>query len=169
MLRRTLAAVLLGGIALAGCTASGTSPDGTGTPSRADELWKQRTDFVGDNSRVIWLTRAAGFGPDGSYTISLQTATKPYGLSVTFDKGAKATEATEATEATDKPFDQTDFTSASTLLLGTVANLDAVHVKAPGHSFDLTAAQATKQLGYDVKTLGRDQQKLTAYVDALDD
>lgn len=163
MLRRTLAAVLLGGIALAGCTSPGTSPGGTGTPSRADELWKQRTDFVGDNSRVIWLTRAAGFGPDGSYTISLQTATKPYGLTVTFDKGANGT------EATDKPFDQTDFTSASTLLLGTVANLDAVHVKAPGHSFDLTAAQATKQLGYDVKTLGRDQQKLTAYVDALDD
>ncbi|MGO4597067.1 DUF4825 domain-containing protein [Terrabacter sp. 2RAF25] len=161
MFRRALAAVLLGGVALAGCTASGTSPDGTVTPSRADELWKQRTDFVGDNSRVIWLTRAAGFGPDGSYTISLQTATKPYGVTITFD--------TPTDKATDKPFDQTDFASPSTLLLGTIGNLDAVHVKAADRSFDLTAAQATKQLGYDVKTLGRDQKKLTAYVDTLAD
>ena len=40
---------------------------------------------------------------------------------------------------------------------------------APGRSFDLTAAQASPELGYDVQTLGQDPQKLTAYVDALDD
>lgn len=155
MRARAIAAALLGAIALAGC--STPAAGSAAAPDRAETLWKQRTDFVGDNSRVIWLTRAAGFGPDGSYTLSLQTAAEPYAVTITFDK------------LTDKPFDQTDFTSPSTLLLGTIGNLGAVHVEAPGHSFDLTAAQATKQLGYDVKTLGRDEQKLAAYVHILDD
>jgi hypothetical protein len=157
MFRRSIAAVLLGGIALAGCTSSDASSSGAAAPDRADQLWKQRTDFVGDNSRVIWLTRAAGFGPDGSYTISLQTAAKPYGLTITFD------------EDLPKPVDSIDFTSPSTLLLGTIGNLGTVHVEAPGRSFDLTSAQASTQLGYDVKRLGRDHEQLTAYVDALDD
>jgi hypothetical protein len=157
MLRRTIAAVLLGGIALAGCTSPDPSSPGTAAPGRAEQLWKQRTDFVGDNSKVIWLTRAAGFGPDGSYTISLQTAAEPYGLTITFD------------EDLPKPVDSIDFTSPATLLLGTIGNLGRVHVEAPGRSFDLTAAQATKQLGHDVKTLGRDKEQLTAYVDTLDD
>ncbi len=157
MLRRSIAAALLGGIALAGCSAPEASSSGAAAPGRADQLWEQRTDFVGDNSRVIWLTRAAGFGPDGSYTIALQTAAKPYGVTITFD------------EDLPKPVDTIDFTSPSTLLLGTIGNLGTVHVAAPGRSFDLTAAQASQHLGYDVKTLGQEQQKLTAYVDALDD
>jgi len=159
MVRRLITTLLLGGIALTGCTAgSGTQgPDGAVTPSRADTLWRERTEHVGDNSSVIWLTREAGFGPTGSYTISLQTASRPYGVTISFD------------QPLDKPFDDTDFASPSTLLLGTVANLDTVRVKAPGQDYSLTAAQASRQLGYDVKTLGRDQQTLTAYVATLDD
>jgi hypothetical protein len=162
MARRLTTTVLLGGLitatTLAGCTAySASFPERTVTPSRADELWRQRTEFVGDNSSVIWLTRAAGFGPTGSYTISLQTASKPYGVTISFD------------QPLSKPFEATDFAAPSTLLLGTVANLDLVRVEADGQSYALTSAEATKQLGYDVKSLGRDQQKLTAFVDTLDD
>ncbi|MFC3804805.1 hypothetical protein [Terrabacter sp. MAHUQ-38] len=40
---------------------------------------------------------------------------------------------------------------------------------AEGDTFTPTAGQATQRRRYDVKALGRDQQKLTAYVESLDD
>ncbi|GAB3887955.1 hypothetical protein [Terrabacter terrigena] len=118
MLGRTIAATLLTAFALTGCTETVRTAS---PPSRAEVLWKQRTEHVGENSRVIRLTREAGFAPAGTYTISLRTAARLYAVTIALE------------------------------------------------SYSLTAAQATVQLGYDVKTLGRDQQRLTAYVGTLDD
>lgn len=69
-------------------------------------------------------------------------------------------------ERFDKPFDRTDFSGLTTFLLGLVANLDQVSVTSSEHACSLTAAAASKDLGYDVKELGRDQIRLTAYLDA---
>lgn len=60
-----------------------------------------------------------------------------------------------------EPFDTGDFTTQARLLLGTIANLDRVAVTSRTDSFVLTSEEATKNLGFDVKELGRDEAKLT--------
>ncbi len=56
----------------------------------------------------------------------------------------------------------------ATLLLGTIANLDRVEVTSGTDRFALTFEQASATLGFDVKELGQEQAKLTAYSRSLD-
>lgn len=93
------------------------------------------------------LVDAAGFGPRGTYTLSLWTTRPPYAVTIDLPRPAK-------------PFEQTDFSAAATTLLVTVRNLDAVHVTSQGKTYTLTAKEATAALGRDVKTLGTDRQAL---------
>ena len=148
------AAVLLIGVALTGCGSS--TSERSDTSSEAQSLWSARSAYVGDNSRVIALVREVGLGSEGSYSIALQTAKPPYAMTVALTR-------------LDKPFDSTDFSGNATLLLGLVANLDKVSVTSGNHAYSLTAADASKELGYDVKELGRDQSKLAAYLDSSRD
>ena len=150
---RTAAGLLIG-VALTGCGTS--TSDTSDTSSTAQSLWSARSAYVGDNSRVAALVHEVGPGPEGSYSIVLQTAKPPYAMTV-------------ALAELDKPFDRTDFSGKATLLLGLVANLDKVSVTSGEHAYSLTAADASKELGYDVKDLGRDQGKLTAYLDSSRD
>ena len=119
-------------------------------------MWSARSAYVGDNSRVMALVREVGPGTEGSYSIVLQTAKPPYAMTVALTR-------------LDKPFDSTDFSGNATLLLGLVANLDKVSFTSGKHVYSLTAAGASKELGYDVKDLGRDQGKLSAYLDSSRD
>jgi hypothetical protein len=86
----------------------------------------------------------AGFGPAGTYSLSLQTQHSPYAMTVAFDH-------------LDKPFDTVDLSADATLMPGLVANLDTVSVTSDGHCYSLTASDASTVLGYDVKKLGREQ------------
>ena len=147
---RVAAGVLVIAVTLGGCATPGSAqPD---SPNRAQSLWSARTDFVGDNSRVAQLADPAGFGPAGTYSLSLQTQQSPYAMTVAFTH-------------LDKPFDAVDFSASSTLMLGLVANLDTVSVTSGDHFSSLTASDASTALGFDVKELGRDEAKLTAYLD----
>ena len=150
MSRRSAAIALLMVVALTGC---GGSPEEPHEPSRAQSLWSSRTPYIGDNSRVAALVREVSPAPEGSFSIGLQTAKPPYALTIEMER-------------LDKPFDRTDFSGQATLLLGLVANLDKVSVTSSEHAYSLTASAASKDLGYDVKELGRDQSRLTAYLDA---
>lgn len=153
-MRSHLAALaLLTLVALTGC---GGSPNDANVPSRAQALWSSRARYVGDSSRVAVLVREVGPAPEGSYRISLETAKPPYALTIELER-------------LHKPFDATDFREPATLLLGLVTNLDRVSVTSSGHAYSFTAASASKDLGYDVKELGRDQSRLTAYLDANSD
>ena len=160
--RSTLGALVLGAAALAGCTtpdpdAPSASPVATvGADAQAQALWAHRTAYVGDNSKVIALVGDAGFGPAGSYTLSLWTTRKPYAVTIALTDPAK-------------PFETTDFSAPATLLLGTVTNLDAVHVTAAGQTYSMTAGEASTALGHDVKTLGTDRAALDEYVRSLRD
>jgi hypothetical protein len=116
-------------------------------------LWSARTAYPGDNSHVAALVSAAGFGPEGTYSIALQTGAPPYGVTVVF-------------QTLDKPFADIDFSVNATLLLGLVGNLDQVSVTSGQRTYSLSAVGASHRLGYDVKVLGRDRSKLTAYLDA---
>ena len=91
-----------------------------------------------------------------AYTLSLWTTRPPYAVTIDLPQPAK-------------PFEQTDFSEAATILLGTVRNLDAVHVTSQGKTYSLTAREATATLGRDVKTLGADRQALTDYLRSHED
>ena len=95
-----------------------------------------------------------GFGPAGSYTLSLWTTRQPYAVTIAVTDPAK-------------PFEATDLSGPATLLLGTVTNLDAVHVTVQGRTYSLTAREATATLGHDVKTLGTDRAALDDYLRSL--
>ena len=146
--------VLVIGLLLGGCaTPNSERPDKS---ARAQSLWSARTDVVGDSSRVAALANQAGFGPAGTFSLSVQPQQPPYALTVTFDH-------------LDKPFDNVDFSGNSTLMLGLVANLDTVSVTSGDHSCTLTASDASTALGYDVKKLGRDEATLASYLDLARD
>ncbi len=157
-----LLVAMLGLTGLSACDASGGISVGAGSgasdgaAARASSLWANRTSFAGDDSKIIALVRGAGFGPAGTYTISLGTTTRPYAVTVHLEDAAK-------------PADTTDFTAPATLVLGTVGNLDEVHVVGGATDFSFTSAEATTAIGYDVKLLGRDESRLRQYVDGLAD
>lgn len=123
-------------------------------PHRTQTLWSARTDFVGDFSHGFALAGQAGFGRTGTYHLFLQTQQPPYAMIVDFNH-------------LDKPFDNADFSANATLMLGLIANLDKISVTSDDHSYSLTASNASKVLGYDVKELGRDRTKLAAYLDLV--
>ena len=123
----------------------------THPPDMAQTLWSARTEFVGDNPRVPALADEAGIGIAGDYTLALQTQQAPYAITVTYDD-------------LDKPFEDVDFSTNATLMLGLVANLDNVSVTSDEHSYSLTASDASTVLGFDVKDLGRDERRLAEYV-----
>jgi hypothetical protein len=149
-----VASLLAIGVVLAGCGTS-TSPS-NGQRSVADLLWTDRTPYVGDNSRVIALVAQLFPRSDFTYTVSVQTSARPYGVTVTITRSGK-------------PYDLMVFGEQTTLLLGLVGNLDTVTIASASssHSTTVTAASAGKTLGYDVKELGRDQRTLAAYLDAV--
>lgn len=149
-----LCLLLLASTVLAGC--GGGQPHDDAAARQVKALWADRTPYTGDNPKVVALAQDAAFGPTGSYTIALQTDTVPYSATVSFSQ-------------LEKPFDTIDFSSSATLLLGTVGNLGEVSVRFEGTSYTLTAGSASMKLGYDVKALGRDQQRLSGYVQSLQD
>lgn len=102
------------------------------------------------------LVRAVAPAPAGSYSIRLRTAKPPYALVIHMRRR-------------DKPFAHTDFSAQATLLLGLIGNLDRVAITSSDGSYVTTTAAASRELGYDVKELGRDQERLTTYLAALRD
>jgi len=162
MVRNVVGSLVLAAVALSGCTSSPGDAQGTGasatvgSDTQAQALWAHRTAYVGDNSKVISLVDDAGFGSTGSYALSLWTTSKPYAVTITVTDAAK-------------PFETIDFSAPATLLLGTVTNLDAVHITSGGKTYSLTAGQATATLGHDVKTLGTDRAALDRYLRSLAD
>ncbi len=151
--RRLLALALVVVASLTGCGGPSGEPEELGY---AQWLWAHRTAYTGDSSRVAALVRGVGPAPEGSYRIRLHTAKRPYALTIDVRR-------------LDKPFDSTDFDRQTTLLLGLVGNLDKVSVTSNGGSYSLTTASSSRELGYDVKELGRDQARLDAYLDADQD
>jgi hypothetical protein len=151
---RAATVVLVVAVTLTGCASlrAGESD----SPDRALALWSARTEFVGDNSRVADLVDRTGFGPAGTYSLSLQTQRSPYAITVAFDH-------------LDKAFDDIDFTMDASLMLGLVENLDQVSVTLGSHSYSLTADDASAELGYDVKALGHDKATLQMYLDLARD
>lgn len=122
--------------------------------SEADNLYRLRLEYLGDNSGVIALVQATGLEFAGDYTLELKTSEKPYGLKVIYSTG------------NDK-FEFTDFSQYSTELLGLIKNLDYVEITNGENTFRMTAEEASQTLGHDVKDFGTDPSKLEAYLKSL--
>src|SRR5690606_23517986 len=125
-------------------------PDPT---TRAESLWSARTPYVGDSSKIAALVKDAQPEPAGAYTIVLQTTSEPYGLTI------------EMKDADDLA-EPTALAHQATLLLGLVENLDEVTIASAEEAYTLTSAEASTDLGYDVKELGRERGRLTTYLGA---
>lgn len=158
---RLVRVVALGVVAttLGACSGSdGTDGDGprllatspTSTGQLAETLWVDRSEHVGDNSKVIALVADVGLTAPGRPTLELQTSTRPYGVTIRYADGVHV--------------DPAELTRPATLLLGTIGNLGRVRVEADGTTFTLSAADATRALGHDVKRLGQDRSALEAYL-----
>lgn len=139
-------------LALVGC---GGSSERSDAASLAESLWSARVPYAGDSSRVTALVDEIGFGAAG-HEVELRTAEPPYALTVSLQEPGG-------------PIDQTDVSGQATLLLGLVANLDEVSISAGQDRYTVTADAASRQLGHDVKDLGRDQPTLVRYLERTDD
>lgn len=122
--------------------------------NEAANLYKLRLDYVGDNSGVSRLVQATGLEFAGDYTLELKTSEKPYGLKLNYSR------------VNDK-FEIIDFSQYSTELLGLIKNLDYVEITDGKSTHRLTAAEASKALGHDVKEFGTDPSKLEDYLKSL--
>ena len=143
------AAVLLIGVALTGCSTSAT--ERSDASSQAQSLWSARSAYVGDSSRMTALVREVGLGPAGSYGIELQTAHAPYAMTVAFTK-LKAARRHRPQLERDPP-----------ARVGRQPRPGVGHLGSAGLLPDV--GRCLRKLGYDVKELGRDQRKLTAYLE----
>lgn len=152
MIRR-LTTIVAAGALVAGCS---PSPRTGAELTHSQALWDARTAYVGDNSRVAALVSLTGPFPQGSYTLSLETTSTPYGLTINVT-------------TPDKPCSDVSSEQAQRLLLGLVANLDRVTVRCEGETHTETVVEATRALGFDVKVLGRDRDRLAAYVEGAAD
>lgn len=122
----------------------------------AANLYKLRLDYLGDNSGVSRLVKETGLEFAGDYTLELKTTEQPYGLKVIYSN------------SNDK-FEIIDFSQYSTELLGLIKNLDYVEITNGKYTHKLTAAEASKTLGHDVKKFGTDPSKLEQYLKSLYD
>lgn len=145
-----VAASLTAVATLGGCGSAATNDKST---SEAKVLSSMRADYVGDNSRVAALVREVFPTSDFGYSLRLETAARPFTVTIRIDRSTK-------------PVQHLDFSQQATLLLGLIANVDAVTVVSADSHYALTTAVATKRLGYDVKELGRSQSRLQTYIDA---
>ena len=140
-------------LALAGCSSS-AAPE-SAVASRAADLFAARTAYLGDNNRVLLLVNKTSPVTAGDFTIELQTARPPLGLTVNIVR-------------LGKPFAPTDWSQPATLLLGLIANVEQVTFTAGRDTVTFTAASASTTAGFDVKQLGKDQKVLADYLGKTD-
>ncbi|MBR1780770.1 MAG: DUF4825 domain-containing protein [Oscillospiraceae bacterium] len=128
----------------------------------ASFLWKWYNPYVGDASaddNLVGLTLEYTAYDEKAFHLRLQTAEEPYGMTVVFDEPLYPRE--EKLQA------------IGCILLAQIGNLDHVTIEysdTQGQTqlYTLTAGEASKLLGVDVKTVGTDLLAVQAMLDQLD-
>lgn len=110
--------------------------------SQLENLWEDRTLYVGDNAKASQLAADAGFSAS---SIELQTENEPYGMTIYTDSSL-------------------DLERRCILLLGMIENLDHVKVVTDSQTYYLDVEQANAILRYDVKKLRVNKPMLEAYL-----
>lgn len=134
--------ILTMSLSIIGCTANNRSNE-----SEFDNYYKAKVQYVGNNSEVSVLINILGAGDYGDYTISLQTSTEPYGLTVIYK---------------DFEFKKDQPVTTSYLrikyayyALALVDNLSYIEIKSDLTDYRLDVEEATEFLGKDIKEFGK--------------
>lgn len=127
-------------------------------------LHENRTQHLGDNSRVVALVDATGPEAVGELTLELHTDHRPYGLVLDFSSVAPG--------VTDDVADDL-MTDRAVLLMATIDNVDEVHWQLPGRSGQgpggsLSRAEADALVGSPVAGMGTTAEELEDLVERLE-
>nr|WP_165983405.1 DUF4825 domain-containing protein [Macrococcus goetzii] len=116
-----------------------------------DSLWKHKTEYVGDNSKVINILSEAGAKDIGDYKIEIESDKKPYGLKVNYENV--------------KDMDPEQLEKLAAVTMGLVGNLERMQINADGKDYDYTIDEINKKFNMDVKDLSKDKQKLKSFLE----
>lgn len=159
-LRPICAWLVVCALVLAGCAAQAATPRAVAQASVTGldpaALVDARTPYVGDASAVLETMQATGMTM-GEYTISIQSAAEPYGLTVTLQSWPEDVDRDEAV------------TRRAALLIGLIENLGYVEWVGPGERAHrrLDVAGADELAGRDVKASTADESAVRDLLDAL--
>jgi hypothetical protein len=125
-----------------------------------DIIYSLASDYTGDNSAVMNLLNAIGFGKYGEYTIQLKTDAEPYGVIVKY-KGQVAQHDVLAADDAAVPY---DFQHECVMMLGMIGNLEYIEIKDADSNIVRYDTNVTKSLlMYDVKQMAEDKAVLESY------
>lgn len=161
-----LCLVVLGGVLLTGCQerqdSTNEQSSATGTVGYdAEALFKYKTPYVGDNSRVVNLISSLPFS-DLRGEVSLQTQSAPYGVTVDYDFSG-AEQDTRRVESV--------FRDNAVVMFALIDNVDTITFNARGAAqpaeYNYTRAEA--QAGYekDLREYSQDVSTLGALLKSL--
>ena len=125
-----------------------------------DIIYSLAADYTGDNSAVMNLLNAIGFGKYGEYTIQLKTDAEPYGVIVKY-KGQVEQHDVLAADDAAVPY---DFQRECVMMLGMIGNLEYIEIKDADSNIVRYDTNVTKSmLMYDVKQMAEDKAVLESY------
>ncbi|UTH15857.1 DUF4825 domain-containing protein [Macrococcus epidermidis] len=116
-----------------------------------DSLWKHKTEYVGNNSKVINILSEAGAKDIGDYKIEIESDKKPYGLKVNYENV--------------KDMDPEQLEKLAAVTMGLVGNLERMQINADGKDYDYTIDEINKKFNMDAKDLSKDKQKLKSFLE----
>lgn len=116
-----------------------------------DSLWKHKTEYVGDNSKVINILSEAGAKDIGDYKIEIESDKKPYGLKVNYENV--------------KDMDPEQLEKLAAVTMGLVGNLERMQINADGKDYDYTIDEINKKFNMDFKDLSKDKEKLKSFLE----
>jgi hypothetical protein len=132
------------------------------TPYNAEELLKYKTNYVGDNSKVVSLI---GNLPYGKYVkgVSLQTKTKPYGITVSYE--------IKDPEIKKKFLSDDNYRKLynSAILFALIDNVDAVEFNVVSSSETQTYNRDTVQEHFtdDLREYSKDIERFKAFLQSI--
>lgn len=116
-----------------------------------DILWKHKTEYVGDNSKVINILSEAGAEDIGDYKIEIESDKKPYDLKMNYENV--------------KDMEPAQLEKLAAVTMGLVGNLKRMHINAEGKDYEYTIDEINKKFNMDVKDLSKDKQKLKSFLE----
>lgn len=116
-----------------------------------DTIWKNKTEFVGDNSKVISILNGAGAEDIGAYKIEIESDKEPYNLKIHFDN------------VTNVDTEQLDKLVAVTM--GLIGNLERMQIIADNEEYNYTLENVNKKYKMNVKELSKDKEKLEMFLE----
>lgn len=132
-----------------------------GIPNNAEELFKFKTSYVGDNAKVINLFNKLAYGNRVS-EVSLQTKAQPYGVIVEYDFRDLKYDSQEL---------KNSFEANAILIFALIDNVDNITFKVEGLNepveFTYLRTEMQKRYNADLREYSKDNNMLQQLLDGL--